>query len=164
MYEIKRFSKITTQLARICGVSQGTLDRTLHNRDGINPKTRDRILKIAKEYDYHQIVQVPGKANSMLIGVILFDFYNEYFSKLDMSLGNAQRMRLNGFVRLWKRPTKAIVSSQMSKIFRNVAIVCATDYYVILALKYLEYPTDILIAGFDNVSKLKIDKQRGQRV
>ena len=89
---MKRFSKITTtQLARICGVSQGTVDRALHNRGGINPNTRDRILEIAKEYDYHPIIQVPGKANSMLIGVILFDLYNEYFSKLAMSLVNAAR-------------------------------------------------------------------------
>ena len=35
-----RFSKITTtQLARICGVSQGTVDRALNNRGGINPET-----------------------------------------------------------------------------------------------------------------------------
>ena len=48
---MKRFSKITTtQLARICGVSQGTVDRALHNRDGINPNTRKRILEIAREY------------------------------------------------------------------------------------------------------------------
>ena len=78
---MKRFSKITTtQLARICGVSQGTVDRALHNRGGINPKTRERILEIAKEYDYHPCIQVEGQSNSMLIGVVLFDLYNEYFS------------------------------------------------------------------------------------
>lgn len=86
---MKRFSKITTtQLARICGVSQGTVDRALHGRDGINPKTKERILKIAKEYDYHPSVRGDGQPNSMLIGVVLFDLYNEYFSKLAMSLVN----------------------------------------------------------------------------
>lgn len=89
---MKRFSKITTtQLARICGVSQGTVDRALHGRSGINPKTRDRILQIAKEYDYHPTIQVEGQAGSMLIGVILFDLYNEFFSKLAMSPVNAAR-------------------------------------------------------------------------
>ena len=89
---MKRFSKITTtQLARICGVSQGTVDRALHNRGGINPETRARILEIAKEYDYRPNVQAGSRSNSMLIGVVLFDLYNEYFSKLAMSLVNEAR-------------------------------------------------------------------------
>ena len=89
---MKRFSKITTtQLARICGVSQGTVDRALHNRSGINPETRARILEIAKEYDYRPNIQIDDQANSMLIGVVLFDLYNEYFSKLAMSLVNEAR-------------------------------------------------------------------------
>ncbi len=89
---MKRFSKITTtQLARICGVSQGTVDRALHNRDGVSPKTKEKILKVAKEYDYHPNIQVAGQANSMLIGVILYDLYNEFFSKLAMSLVNTAR-------------------------------------------------------------------------
>lgn len=87
---MKRFSKITTtQLARICGVSQGTVDRALHNRGDINPQTRERILEVAREYDYIPTVQNKDQANSMLIGVILFDLYNEFFSKLAMSLVSA---------------------------------------------------------------------------
>ena len=87
---MRRFSKITTtQLARICGVSQGTVDRALHNRGDINPKTCERILEVAREYDYIPSVQNKDQANSMLIGVILFDLYNEFFSKLAMSLVNA---------------------------------------------------------------------------
>ena len=50
---MRRFSKITTtQLARICGVSQGTVDRALHNRGDIRPETRERILEVAREYEY----------------------------------------------------------------------------------------------------------------
>ncbi|MBE6667464.1 MAG: LacI family transcriptional regulator [Ruminococcaceae bacterium] len=89
---MKRFSKITTtQLARICGVSQGTVDRALHNREGINPETKARILEIAKEYDYRPNIQMGAQSNSMLIGVVLFDLHNEYFSKLAMSLVNEAR-------------------------------------------------------------------------
>ncbi|MBQ9117202.1 MAG: helix-turn-helix domain-containing protein, partial [Clostridia bacterium] len=54
----------TTQLARICGVSQGTVDRALHNRGGINPETKARILEIAKEYDYRPNNQTGDQANS----------------------------------------------------------------------------------------------------
>jgi len=40
------------ELARICGVSQGTVDRALHDRPGIRPKTKARILKIAARHGY----------------------------------------------------------------------------------------------------------------
>ena len=87
---MRRFSKITTtQLAGICGVSQGTVDRALHNRGKINPQTREYILSVAREYDYIPNVQNANRGNSMLIGVVLFDLYNEFFSKLAMSLVNA---------------------------------------------------------------------------
>lgn len=86
---MKRFSKITTtQLARICGVSQGTVDRALHDRGDINPKTKEKILKVAKEYDYSPSLTVAEQGNSMLIGVVLFDLYNEFFSTLAMNLCN----------------------------------------------------------------------------
>ena len=89
---MRRFSKITTtQLARICGVSQGTVDRALHNRQGINPETRKQILAVAREYDYVPNTRNSGLENSMLIGVVLFDIYNEFFAKLAMSLVNAAR-------------------------------------------------------------------------
>ena len=85
---MRRFSNITTtQLARICGVSQGTVDRALHGRPGISEQTRERILSVAREYEYTPSLRgnVP-KGRSMLIGVVLFDLYNEFFSKLAMSL------------------------------------------------------------------------------
>ena len=265
---MKRFSKITTtQLARICGVSQGTVDRALHNRGGINPKTRERILEVAKEYDYRPNIQVGDQASSMLIGVVLFDLYNEYFSKLAMSLvnearkfgysiifqfsgkeeknekkaleyfdyigvdgivlfsvgsdneeyknylfslkkplvlignklfdlpfvgiddtkamydlsrkfaenvpsgdilyfapvlkkqlhsSNAQRMRLDGFVQAMKALGKSYhIVTDVEKLSNFGGMVCATDYYVLQALKHLGYTKNVQIAGFDNISILK---------
>ena len=265
---MKRFSKITTtQLARICGVSQGTVDRALHNRGGINPKTRDRILEVAKDYDYLPCIQTEGRSNSMLIGVVLFDLYNEYFSKLAMSLvntarrfgysiifqfsgkdelnerkaleyfdyigvdgivlfsagsdsdeyknylsllkrpivlignklfdfpfvgindekamyelslkiandakaddilyfapvlnkqlhsQNAQRKRLNGFVKAMKETDKSYrIVTSAQELSNCGGIICATDYYVLRALKHLGYPKDLPIGGFDNISVLK---------
>lgn len=84
---MRRFSSITTtQIARICGVSQGTVDRALNNRQGINPKTKEKILEVAREYEYVPNVKGGTKDKSMLIGVVLYDLYNEFFSKLAMSL------------------------------------------------------------------------------
>ena len=265
---MRRFSKITTtQLARICGVSQGTVDRALHNRGDINPKTRERILEVAREYDYIPTVQNKHQANSMLIGVILFDLYNEFFSKLAMSLVNsaniagysvifqfsnkneksertaleyfnyigvdgivlfsvgsdseeyknylqslkkpivlignrlfdltfvgiddeqamydlslefannissddilyfapvlrkplhsmnAQRMRLNGFIRAMEVSEKSYrIVTDIEDLSNSGGIICATDYYVLQALKHLGYSKDLQLAGFDNISILE---------
>ena len=67
------------------------MDRALHNREGINPQTRQRILAVARDYDYTPSVQTHEQTNSMLIGVVLYDLYNEFFSKLAMSLVNTAR-------------------------------------------------------------------------
>ena len=74
----------TTKLAEICGVSQGTVDRALNNRKGISEATKNKILQVAEEYGYkpnfHARAMKGGK--SMLIGVIVPDLDNPYFSGL----------------------------------------------------------------------------------
>ena len=40
------------QLAKLCGVSQGTVDRALHTRPGIKAATREKILKMAERHGY----------------------------------------------------------------------------------------------------------------
>ncbi len=74
----------TTKLAEICGVSQGTVDRALNNRKGISEATKNKILQVAEEYGYkpnfHARAMKGGK--SMLIGVVVFDLNNQYFSDI----------------------------------------------------------------------------------
>lgn len=74
----------TTQLAKICGVSQGTVDRALNNRKGISHKTKEKILSAAKEYGYKPNIHARciSGGKSQLIGVVVFDVYNEYFSDI----------------------------------------------------------------------------------
>ncbi len=74
------FNITINELARICNVSAGTVDRALNNRDGISKKTKDRILAVAKEYGY--IKKTENKPH--IIGIVLFDLYNDYFSELVM--------------------------------------------------------------------------------
>ena len=72
----------TNKIAEICGVSQGTVDRALNNRKGINPETKSRILRVAKEYGYRPNIHASAIAGgkSMLIGVVVFDLNNQYFT------------------------------------------------------------------------------------
>ena len=72
-------NKISTlQLAEICNVSQGTVDRALHNRSGINQKTRERIIEAARKYGYRPEADNTKRS----VGIIVFDLYNDYFSEL----------------------------------------------------------------------------------
>lgn len=78
---MKRQSISTTRLAEICGVSQGTVDRALNNRPGINPETKQKILAAAKAYGYRPNIHARSMAGgkSMLIGVVVFDLNNPFF-------------------------------------------------------------------------------------
>lgn len=71
----------TTKLAKICGVSQGTVDRALNNRPGISSATKEKILNAAKEYGYRPNIHARSIAGgkSQLIGVVVFDLNNQYF-------------------------------------------------------------------------------------
>lgn len=74
----------TIKIAEICGVSQGTVDRALNNRNGISPKTKEKILSVAREYGYRPNIHASSMAGgkSHLIGVVIFDLKNQYFSDL----------------------------------------------------------------------------------
>src|SRR5581483_6168206 len=49
--EVRRKSGIPL-IAELAGVSIGTVDRALHGRAGINPRTLKRVLKVAREIGY----------------------------------------------------------------------------------------------------------------
>lgn len=40
------------QIAEIANVSRGTVDRVVHGRYGVDPKTRARVLAVMQELDY----------------------------------------------------------------------------------------------------------------
>ena len=78
----------TSQLAKIVGVSQGTVDRAINGRKGISEATKGRILTAARTYGYlpDRPLAAAGKEGhrSLLYGVVLFDLNNEYFSRFTM--------------------------------------------------------------------------------
>ncbi len=61
------------EIASICGVSQGTVDRALHDRPGISATTKDKILKVVEDKGFQANVVaselVSGK--SKLVGAII---------------------------------------------------------------------------------------------
>ncbi|MCR5398907.1 MAG: LacI family DNA-binding transcriptional regulator [Lachnospiraceae bacterium] len=73
------------EIARLSGVSRGTVDRVLNNRDGVSEETAERVRAIAKQLGYK-----PNKAGMALaaqkkkyrIGIIVFSRKNPFFDKV----------------------------------------------------------------------------------
>jgi len=77
--------KVTTKdIAAICKVSRGTVDRVLNNRPGVNPKTRETVMGTARELGYrpHQAARSLVIGRTMCIGVMVFDLNNVFFAQL----------------------------------------------------------------------------------
>ncbi len=92
---MNRNSISTTQLAKICGVSQGTVDRALNNRKGINKLTKEKVLAAAKEYGYRPNVQGRGplKRKMQCIGIILPDLTDNYLVEFADKLEKSATLR-----------------------------------------------------------------------
>jgi len=79
---MKNLKITTSQIAKICSVSQGTVDRALNNRPDIKAETKQKILDVARKYGYRDYVSTPHNKIVGQIGVIIFNLNNEYFSEL----------------------------------------------------------------------------------
>lgn len=82
------------EIAAICGVSRGTVDRALNGKPGIKPATKATILRTAAEYGYSPdyIGRSLVKGRTFSLGVIVFDLKNPYFSQLLNAIAMQARM------------------------------------------------------------------------
>ncbi len=69
-------------IAKACGVSEGTVDRALNNRSGIKKETKEHILKVAGELNYrpNHLASCLAKGSSKTIGVVCAGLSNPFFS------------------------------------------------------------------------------------
>ena len=70
------------EIARICGVSRGTVDRVLNNRGKVKPETEALILKTIAEHGYTKNIvgrALTVKKTEPVIGVILCSEGNPFF-------------------------------------------------------------------------------------
>ncbi|MDO4345264.1 MAG: LacI family DNA-binding transcriptional regulator [Eubacteriales bacterium] len=82
------------QIAELANVSRGTVDKVLNNRPGVKPATQEKVLRIAKELNYHP--NLLGKAlvqskNPLKFGIILTADYNPYIQELLSGIQKAQQ-------------------------------------------------------------------------
>ena len=86
-------------LAKLCGVSQGTVDRALHDRPGISAATRARILAAARQHGYlpnPAVREMLGLAASTTVGAVVpaWSLRAPFF--MELLSGIAERIAADG--------------------------------------------------------------------
>ena len=68
------------EIAKLAGVSIGTVDRVLHNRGRVAPKTVETIMAIIDEYGYqpNAFARNLKLSKTYTVGVILPQLHSEY--------------------------------------------------------------------------------------
>lgn len=80
-------------IARIAGVSRGTVDKVLHNRPGVSAETREKVMRIIKELGYKPNLIAKSLVNSKVpvkIGVILTPSYNSFIDQVIQGIKAAE--------------------------------------------------------------------------
>lgn len=75
----KNVTKLTIKdIAKKAGVSPSSISIVLNNREGVSDKTRDRVLKIIKEFHYtpNQVARSLVQRRSRSIGMVIPNTYN----------------------------------------------------------------------------------------
>ncbi len=89
---MKNLKITTSHIAKICKVSQGTVDRALNGRPDIKAETKQKILEVARQYGYREYVNTHPNEIKGQIGIIVYNLNNEYFSELITEVECALRL------------------------------------------------------------------------
>lgn len=113
----------TADLAKLAGVSRATVDRVLHDRGGVKLKTKEKILRLAKEQGYrpnHLARSLStGKTNS--IGVVIPNLRNAFFaSLLDIITVTAHKLNYSTLVQIYQDTPENETECMYNLYDRNV--------------------------------------------
>ena len=81
-----------TQIAKLAGVSRGTVDRVIHQRGRVAPEVEKRIRDIMDENDYHPNMLGRALAVSktpLTIGMIMIEKGNPFFQLIHSGMNEA---------------------------------------------------------------------------
>ena len=81
-----------TQIAKLAGVSRGTVDRVIHQRGRVAPEVEKRIRDIMDENDYHPNMLGRALAVSktpLTIGMIMIEKGNPFFQLIHSGMKEA---------------------------------------------------------------------------
>ncbi len=71
-------------VARLAGVSPGTVSRVIHNRPYIKQETKQRVLEAIEKLDYrpHAVASRLGSGKTHVIGLLAPDFQEPYYVEI----------------------------------------------------------------------------------
>ena len=82
-------------IAKILGVSRQTVSAVLNDKDWVSKDTRDRVMKAIREHNYapnQHAVSLTGKSTKLL-GVVLRDISNPFYTQIAMGIENVARSK-----------------------------------------------------------------------
>ena len=104
------------QIADLCGVSRGTVDRVINERGNVKPETKELVLSMAKELGYKP--NPAGKALSArkknpVVGVVISSEGNPFFDDVIRGIKLAtEKYEIYGLKVIWKNMRGYDVKSQ----------------------------------------------------
>ena len=110
------------QIAEIANVSRGTVDRVIHGRYGVDPKTRARVLAVMQELDYKPNAMAQalrGMQNSFRIGAIVPSEANPFYIDVNSGIDEASKMAATYGMEVTAGPS--LLFDTMATVFRNMA-------------------------------------------
>ncbi|ASW73816.1 transcriptional regulator [Chryseobacterium piperi] len=107
-------------IARIAGVSVATVSYVLNKKEGsrISESTKDKILKIAEEIHYtpNKIARSLKMSNSKLIGLIVPDISNDFYSNIARCIEN-EAMKLGYTILIGSSDENADKFGKLTELF-----------------------------------------------
>ena len=156
------------QIADIAGVSRGTVDRALHNRDGVNSQVRERILTVAQSLGYTPNIagrQLSARKLRLKLGMILpprkSGFWGDVYQGIDAISAELADYGVTVLCRSYTKYTAAVQLALIDELLEEgiagLAIAAVNDYAIQKRLNDLiaaEIPLVILNSEIENVTPL----------
>ena len=74
----------SSEIAKLAGVSRSTVSRVINNYSNVPEETREKVLKVIKEYDYvpHASARMLAGSKNRVIGLFIIDLVHKEASHL----------------------------------------------------------------------------------
>lgn len=120
---MKLDGKVTIkEIAEKSGTSIGTVDRALSNRPGINPKTKEKVLRVAEELGYtpNRMASALSRKKKIRIGVVSAVRPCGFYSYIDQGLEQAAREMQDYGVEIERLQTDVLGPDEQDELLKNL--------------------------------------------
>ncbi|HBR28582.1 MAG TPA: LacI family transcriptional regulator, partial [Firmicutes bacterium] len=83
-----------SDIAKAANVTKATVSYVLNNKPGVSEETREKILQIMKEMDYHPNVAARGLAGKStgMIGLVIPDISDHFYAQIIRGVENTANL------------------------------------------------------------------------